>query len=155
MTGSPAGMVRSVVLLAVVLGAIGTAEAAVPATLACTAGSSLNWRAEAPELIPHRDDDEFGGPVIHLAPASGEWYLSIPGSAALTSDGGTFDVVRNSGFAAYHEEWVGMDGDSMLRIYGYAERMRFIFLSGDRGAVFGTCSEPDEPFIFLSRGPAS
>ena len=147
-------MVPGVVLLAVLLGTIGTAQAEPPATLACTAGTSFNWRAEAPELIPHRDDDEFGGPVIHLAPDSGEWYLSVRGSAALTSGGGTFDVVRNSGFAAYHEEWVGMDGDITLRIYGYAERMRFIFLSGDHGAVFGTCSEPDEPFIFLSKRPA-
>ncbi len=144
--------VRCIALVAVLPGTVGIAEAAPPATLACTAASFLNWWAETPELIAH-GEDEFGAPVFHLAPASGEWFLSNPGSAALTSDGGQFSILRSSEFVAQWDEWVGIEGDSMMRVSGDADRMRFVYLSRDQGAVFGACIEPDERFIFFSESP--
>lgn len=131
------------------------AQAAAPVTLACTGTHGLNWRAEAPELVATPATDELGGVIVHLDPASGEWFLERPGSAALTSDGGTFDVRRASDFAAYYEEWVGIDHDTMLRIWGGGTApLRFSFLSRDYSLVIGECLEPDEPFIFLSQAGA-
>jgi hypothetical protein len=126
--------------------------AAAPTTLDCTSDESLNWRVEAPQLASMDDGgDRIGdAPIVHLDPASGEWHLEVPGARALTVGGGTFEIVRGADFAAYHQEWVGVDHDTMLRIWGGGETdLRFLFVSDGYGVVLGTCTEPDEPFLFL------
>ena len=136
--------------VAAMAGAIEGARAAAPATLDCVETHGLNWRIETPELVASSDEDELGSTTVHLDPATGEWFLSVAGSAALTQGGGTFEVKSPSEFAAYHHEWVGIDGDTVLRIWGGGDApLRFVLLSGRAGLVMGACAEPAEPFIFL------
>jgi len=125
---------------------------AAPATLACTANAHLNWRAAEPVLVETAPDaDELDrGPIIHLSPSSGKWFLEQPGAASLTSGGGTFEVRRESDFSAYHEEWVGIDHETMLRITGGGTApLYFTFVSRDYSLIFGDCAEREEAFIFL------
>jgi hypothetical protein len=126
---------------------------AAPATLACAGNAHLNWRATAPVLVETGDaaDDLDRGPIVHLSPSSGEWYLEQPGSAALTVGGGTFEVRRPSDFTAHYEEWVGIDHDTVLRISGGGPApLRFVFISRDYSLIMGECIEPAETFIFLT-----
>lgn len=142
-------MIRAVPAVAALLLAAAPAMAA-PATLACVATHGVNWRAESPVLVATAEGEEPGAATVHLDPRTGEWFLSIAGSAALTQGGGTFDIERASDFAAYHHEWVGIDGDTMLRIWGGgAAPLRFVVLSRDFGVTIGMCAEPEETFIFL------
>ncbi len=140
------------ILLAPLLLMAASPAYAAPATLACTANAHLNWRAAEPVLVETAPDaDELErGPIIHLSPQSGEWFLEQPGAASLTSGGGTFEVRRESDFSAYYQEWVGVDQADTLRIVGGGDApMRFAFLSRDYSFIVGTCVEPDEAFIFL------
>ena len=138
------------VALAAALAVAGTPALAAPATLACAGDHDVRWGTEAPQVTAIEDDAEFGRPIIHLAPASGEWFLEVPGSRALTNDGGTFTIVHESGFGAYYDEWVGTDHDTMLRIWGGGSMpLRFLFVSRDASITLGECTEPDEPVLFL------
>lgn len=135
----------------VLAGATGTASA-MPETLSCASATSLNWQSDPPVLLA-ASSEEFAGPIVHLDPSSGEWYLEVPGSAALTHGGGTFDILRPSEFAAYWHEWVGAQEDTMLRISGGGDApFRFVFVGPKQGVLAGSCIEPAEPFVFLRSG---
>lgn len=119
-----------------------------PGPLTCTGEMAANWRAEAPEMAAYEPHDA-SGVLVHLDPGSGRWFLQIAGGKALASGGGTFEV-RREGLERWFDEWVGVDGDAMLRIWGGAHLpFRFVFLSADHALVIGTCVRPEEPFVFL------
>lgn len=121
---------------------------AAPATLTCVDSGTFDLRA-APSRTT--SDDEIGHDLIHVDPATGEWFLQVPGSRALTNGGGTFEVLRESAFERYYDEWVGIDHDTMLRIRGGGDlALSFVFVSHRDGYFSGTCSEPDEPFLLLA-----
>lgn len=138
-------------VLVVMAGVLAVPASAAPVALACTAEHGMSWQAGTPELVAMADDENSigGPPVFHVDPNDGEWFLEIPGSSALTSDGGTFEIVRASAFERYNDEWVGLDQDTMLRVRGGEEPYPFLFVSRDFSVVTGTCVAPEKPFLLL------
>jgi hypothetical protein len=147
-------LIQRLAILAGMLAAFGAplpGAHAAPATLTCVDSGMLNPRAAPVETAV--SDDDLGATLIHVDPATGEWFLQVPGSRALTNGGGAFEVLRTSAFERYHDEWVGIDDDTMLRIRGGGGgALSFVFVSHRDGFLAGTCSEPEEPFLFLGGG---
>lgn len=127
------------------------ALAAPPQTLACTFAAGLDWHAAPPRIIAA--ERELGDVILHLRPATGEWLLENEASAALVTDGGSFDI-RRPGFENWYSDWVGVEHDAMLRIHGDTAPFPFVFLSGDQSLVTGHCVEQEETFLLL-REPAT
>jgi hypothetical protein len=145
---------RIILAPALLCAMVGGAGAAVPTTLACVNEAHLNWTDTPPALIAVEDalNGDIGGSIIHLDPTTGEWHLEVEGSAALVNDGGTFEVGHGASLERYSHEWVGVDGDTVLRIRGGDAPWRFVLVSRDQGIMLGTCTEPAEPFLLLRGG---
>jgi hypothetical protein len=147
-------MIRHLVVAALAIAVASAPALAAPKTLACLDEAHLDWTAEPPVLLATggQGDDELGGNTIHLNPVTGEWHLEVEGSAALVNDGGTFVVGHGASLDKWSDQWVGVDGYSVLRIRGGEPPWRFVFVSRDQGVVVGACTEPAEPFLLLRGG---
>ena len=141
---------RLAALLALAALALSASPAlAAPSTLTCTAFGHFNWWSGEQQVYPLGDaESEMGSTLFHVDPASGEWYRQMTGAASLTQDGGIFAITGESQWR-WHDHWVGVDGASLLRIQGGDAPYRFLMVDRDGGVYAGTCTEPDEPFIFL------
>ncbi|WP_127145036.1 hypothetical protein [Pelagibacterium montanilacus] len=124
-------------------------RAPLPEILDCAVLSNASWLAGGFTVLGGEDETSY---TIHINTLSGEWYLSNAHSAALTVGGGTY-AIREDG-THYPFRWIGLDneGAAQLRIeMTRAPDYPFVFLGFDNALMAGTCTVPDEIFLFLDR----